>query len=354
MSASKLISNGALVCVLLFASCNPENKVFVKERNFGDEIEIRQNLSFTFNRELVPDSVLNIWDTTAYLTFTPGVKGAYKWISRKELIFSPASSFQPATEYTTALTHELTRFSRVKNTVDDLEKIKFHSPFLKIESSNGWWSVSKEEPGNINLNIAFQFNYHIEPAVISRFLELKVNGSVVPFELNENMISPTLKIHSAPMSKQLIDGSTVEYTFKAGAGCPSCGMPVPIALTGKQEIKAPDKLEITHVEGILDNGTGLIKVYCNQEINSKDIAKLISISPSVNFSVEQDGNGFNISAIFEAGGSYQLNISKALTGVLGGAMEKDFTALVPFGEMEPSIGFVSNKGGYMSTHSSRK
>ena len=129
-----------LIPVSLMLSCSTENKVSVTATNFETEIETLQNLAFTFDRDLAPDSVLNIWDTTAYLEFSPAINGAFKWVSSKELIFSPSSAFQSATEYTTQLNNELTRFSRVKTIVDDLEKFKLHTPYLDVESSNGWWS----------------------------------------------------------------------------------------------------------------------------------------------------------------------------------------------------------------------
>ncbi|MBL0342161.1 MAG: hypothetical protein IPP71_15335 [Bacteroidetes bacterium] len=347
----------ALILVLstLIAACSLRNQVSVVERNFGEEIETVQNLIFKFDHDLAPDSILNLWDSTGYIEFNPAVKGSFKWNSARELVFSPNGAFNPATAYTATLNNDLLKFAGSELTLNTKEnKFKFHTPFLQSLSNMSWWTMSQEEPGMVNLNISFTFNYHIDPAVIAKIIELKINGKLSDFRIADNAISQTLTLVSSALPKDLIGGCTLEFSISKGAICQSCELGTPESLTGKQEIQAPDKLEITHVEGVLESGGGSILIYCNQEVLTKDLSKYIKISPAVNFTVEPNGNGISINGNYEAGASYQIDISKELTGAFGGTLEKDYTALVPFGEMEPSIGFVSNKGIYMSTASSRK
>ncbi len=354
MLASLKFRPGIIALVLIFAACSPGKKVSLAEKNFGDEIETRQNLVFTFDRELAPDSVLNLWDSVSYISFTPEVQGSFKWISGKELVFSPSSEFRPATAYSARLNASILRFTNTDTEINSGEKIEFRTPYLKSTADNAWWSLAEDDPGMIALNLSFNFNYHIDPAVISKYLEVNINNKQAAFKISDHSVSSTLTVKSAAMSKELLDGCTITYTFKPGATCQACGSGIPEAITATMDVKAPDHLEITHMEGILDNGTGIIKVYCNQEILVKELSKQITISPKVKFTVEPEGNGFNIMGAFEAGGSYQVDISKSLSGALGGSMQKDFTAMVPFGEMEPAIAFASSKGGYMSTLSSKK
>ncbi|MBK6611997.1 MAG: hypothetical protein IPG29_14335 [Sphingobacteriales bacterium] len=47
----------------------------VKSRSFTDEVSQRENLTFTFDRDVVTDSMLNQWDSTAYIHFDPPIKG---------------------------------------------------------------------------------------------------------------------------------------------------------------------------------------------------------------------------------------------------------------------------------------
>jgi len=45
-----------------------KNEVSVTSRNFEDEIEQQQNLLFTFNKDLYPDSLLYRWDSTQFMS----------------------------------------------------------------------------------------------------------------------------------------------------------------------------------------------------------------------------------------------------------------------------------------------
>ncbi len=343
-----------LIPVTLILSCSPDNKVSVVATNFEQEIETLQNLAFTFDRDLAPDSVLNLWDSASYIKFTPEINGAFKWVSARELVFSPSGEFKPSTAYTAMVSGDVLRFRKSGTLEVGDEKITFRTPYLKVLSSNAWWSLADADPGSVTLNVTFNFNYHIDPAVISRLLNLKLNGRESEFRVTENSVGQVLSLRTGPVPKDLINGCNIQYEFKAGATCPSCGAGAPQALSGSQAVKAPDRLEITHVECIPDHETGTIRVYCNQEVSSKNLQQNISLSPKINFTIEPEGSGFLVRGNFEAGGSYELTISKNLSGILGGALEKDYVVVVPFGEMEPSIGFTSGKGAYMSTLSSKK
>ena len=351
-----LLKQVARVCipVTVLLSCTSGNRVSVVATNFQEEIETLQNLTFTFDQDLAPDSVFNIWDTTAYLEFSPVIKGAYKWVSARELVFSPSMEFRPSTAYTAGITANVLRFNKNPGVEVAADSFTFRTPYLKVTSTNAWWSLANTGNDNAALNISFTFNYPIDPAVISGLLNLKLNGKETGFRVMENNVASTLTLRSDPVSAALIKGCTIGYEFRQGAGCPGCGSGTKLAITGTETVKAPHKLEITHVEGIPDHENGTIRVYSNQEVMAEHLAQYITISPKVDFTVETEGSGFLIRGNFEAGGSYELTVSRLLPGVLGGTMERDYIASVPFGELEPSIGFTSGKGAYMSTLSSKK
>src|ERR1700727_1168165 len=88
------------VAVLTLSQCTSDrNLVSVAHTNFTGEIERDQNLVFTFNKKLTPDSLLNKWDTSHYISFTPFIRGKFKWTGQDELIFSPEEPFLPSTDY---------------------------------------------------------------------------------------------------------------------------------------------------------------------------------------------------------------------------------------------------------------
>src|SRR3712207_3718128 len=92
-----------LVLSPLWLACS-SNKVEILNRNFGEEIAQQQNLLFTFNEDLIADSLVGRWDSTSYIEFQPAVRGKYKWTAANELMFSPDLGFRPSTDYKATLT----------------------------------------------------------------------------------------------------------------------------------------------------------------------------------------------------------------------------------------------------------
>lgn len=79
-----------LLSIFLLGSClNKKNELSISSKNFEEEIALQQNLQFTFDKDLYPDSLLQRWDSTAYIVFTTKVQGMFKWNSSSELVFSP-------------------------------------------------------------------------------------------------------------------------------------------------------------------------------------------------------------------------------------------------------------------------
>ncbi len=83
------------LCVLLIMvgagfQCTHPNRVQIVGKNFKDEVSLTQNLVFTFNKDLVPESNLDAWDSTRYILFEPAIKGKFKWTAANELVFFTA------------------------------------------------------------------------------------------------------------------------------------------------------------------------------------------------------------------------------------------------------------------------
>jgi hypothetical protein len=84
--------------LLLLASCN-RNSVSLSHTNAKGEVPQLGNLVFRFSHSLVPDSLLQAWDSTEYISFEPRIPGRFRWDGPDELVFSPAQPLQPATKY---------------------------------------------------------------------------------------------------------------------------------------------------------------------------------------------------------------------------------------------------------------
>ena len=124
--------------VLLIISCN-RNVVKLDQTNAKGEVQRLVNLSFRFSNAMVPDSLLNQWDSTEYISFEPSIAGKFRWEQPDELIFSPAQPLAPSTTFKAELNDELLRYSTFNSIKSDA--ITFFTPQLKLEDLNVLWML---------------------------------------------------------------------------------------------------------------------------------------------------------------------------------------------------------------------
>ena len=84
----------AVAVSLLFSSCKEKTAskgLEVIFTSFDDEISLRDNLTFTFNHDILEnDSLIGQWHTASYLKIDPAVPGKFQWLSPDQFVFSPA------------------------------------------------------------------------------------------------------------------------------------------------------------------------------------------------------------------------------------------------------------------------
>ena len=131
------------VCVLsMIAACN-RSAVSLSYTNAKGEVQSLGNLVFRFDKSLVPDSLLNNWDSTEYISFEPKIAGRFRWEHPDELVFSPAQPLSPATSYSAKLSGDLLDHSKYGK-LDKGEEISFFTPYLQLDNTNVTWMVADQ------------------------------------------------------------------------------------------------------------------------------------------------------------------------------------------------------------------
>ena len=342
------------MAAVFFASCmKSKNEITVASHNFENEIEQQQNLVFTFDRDLVPDSLTGLWDTVMYGHFTPLARGKFKWNSKKELIFSPYTGFRPSTDYKMELMPAVLKHANRNFFLPENKTFAFHTPYLKLLSASGFWAVSEKNKGEAALKVSLEFNYKIDPGTVSKLLHINLNGQSKEFIVGTPEVSKTIIVVIEGVDRNNLTTAPLTVMVEKGLKCVDSDYLTKENMEIAAVVPSPDKLEITQAAGEYDASEAVVHVFATQAVDENKITQYISTDPKVKFSVEMAADGFYLKGGFTAGLSYQLTITKQLRGVLGGEMEKDFSQLVVFGALEPSISFVSKKGIYLSSAGSK-
>ena len=107
----KFLAVPIAIGAIFFSSCK-RNAVNLDFTNAKGEVPQLGNLLFRFNKSLIKDSLLNLWDSTEYISFEPKIPGRFRWESPDQLVFSPSRPFAPATTYKAKVRNEVLRFTK--------------------------------------------------------------------------------------------------------------------------------------------------------------------------------------------------------------------------------------------------
>lgn len=342
----------ALLGVVL-VSCSNFNTLKVKKTNFEDEVSRAQNLVFTFNKQLLPDTALiNKWDTTQYISFEPKIPGRFMWTGKSELTFSPLGSLLPASAYKATLNKDLTKYSKIKYSVDD-DPILFHTPHLAINSINSFWSLSEELASQVEVRCQINFNNPVSPSKLKPLLKIKVAGKEIQYRIITQNDADMMEVafpYDGQSAENDVKGNVV---VEKGLVCAGGNTASPDPVKSEFLIPSKDKLTITDTESGFDNGKGFIDVFTSQPVIAEGLGTYISTDPALNLETELLTNGFRIKGEFLGSQTYTLNIKKGMKSLFGRELEEDFSAVVSFADPLPGISFTEQNAIYLSTRGER-
>lgn len=334
-----------LIGCLFLCACN-KGDLQVTSTNFEDEIEQQQNLEFSFNKDVVPDSLTNMWDSTAYIEFEPAVTGKFKWNSASQLTFSPAEGFKPATEYTATLTKLLNKSRKKAYTVAS-KPIHFHTAPLRVTSTHLSW-IRGKNVSNIVVQLDMGFNYDVDLGEAATKLKLTSNGNAVGINAGNTGKGKVLSLQFMPLTDK---DEAMPLTIAVGKGIPIVGTTNQSDRDSVIETSVPSRynLAVTDITALHTGVEGIITVSTSQPLSETDLKSMVSLEPAIPFDVTVNESGFTItSGKFTNTQAYELVISSRIEGVFGGKLKQDYNTQVTFGKLEPSIKFVNTKGMYLS------
>lgn len=347
----------SLFCVLILlafgtGACSLSDDIEIDRKNFEEVVDLRQNIVLTFDRELMPDSLLNVWDTTAYLTFSPRVAGKYKWTAPDELVFSPTDGFRPGTDYTLTLNSVLAQHAKEPHGVSS-DKVAFHTPYLSLDNVDVYWSKSSGT-GAIGATVGLHFNYKVNALDVGKLLHIEVDGKAAQYDLQSASITEDVQVFIGGLNYQQTSDIPLKITIDKGLKLPGSEWISREPMVRETVIPPPARFAVTSVTTDYEGANGLVYIYTTQSVNDRqELQPLIGMTPATPFEVELMDNGLLLRGDFSAGTTYELTVNSALRGLFGEDLGSDYTQYIEFGEREPSLSFSTSKAMYLSTKSSK-
>lgn len=343
-----------LLILFLLPSCDkPENQVNITLKNFTEEILLKQNLTFTFNKNLVGSDQINKWTDEQYINFDPPVPGSFKWTASNELTFSPFDIFTPSTKFKGTLNKNILKHAENKNLQLKLESFNFNTPFLKLKNAYQQWKLSTINAGKAILQTQLVFNTDINPIDLQDKIKIEVNGKETEYDI----------ISQHTNSKILLEIKNIDSFNSEDPIKISIDKDLKILSSEWQapndyvfETKIPEKngFVIKNISTDHNGLQGIVYVVTDQEVKPNSMETNISIIPEVPYTVEISDNGFLIkSDKFSFDKNYEIVIQKELEGILGGQLKENYSKAFAFGKVQPRINFTDGKAMYLGASGNR-
>jgi uncharacterized protein YfaS (alpha-2-macroglobulin family) len=333
---------------IFLLACN-KNVVSLSYTNARGEVPQLGNLVFRFNQSMVKDSLLNIWDSTDYVSFEPAIRGRFRWESPDQLIFSPAGPLNPATSYKARIKNTVLRFSAY-NDINGADKIVFHTPDLELLDSRISWIG--ETPTTASPQLDLYFNYPVIPGEVKERLTVEVDGKQSEYTMITASPDQRISLRINGMKAEDKD-YPVKVALGKGirpvSGSNATGEDITSSLT----IPSPYVLTIQQVESGHDGMEGRVVVTTSQQLSGESLKSYLKFEPQLGYTVELSETGFVVrSDKFDVEKGYAIAVLKGLRGKIGGVLKEDYHGNVVFGELEANIRFTNSKGIYLSKRGS--
>jgi uncharacterized protein YfaS (alpha-2-macroglobulin family) len=330
---------------LLVVSCNKDTVKLIS-KNFEKEVPTTGNLSFTFDRVLAPDSLLEFWDTTKYIKFEPHIDGRFKWVSQTELVFSPFNELPPSTKFTAVIDKKICQYTKYKLTGET--KINFNTPYLELSQSHAYWTVIGDDLSKVLVQLDLDFNYDINPNDIAKNLKVEIDGKTQSFNLLSSDAGHQCSVTLLDVKKEDKD-KEVKVTIEKGLSIYNSTTKTEEILSSKCMLISPYTLSITSTNNEHDGVEGRITIYTSQQVKEADLKSFIKLEPNVNYQVLIEKDHFMLySEEFKPNQVYKLTLTKGLMGIIGGKLKEEYETQISFGELEPTISINNSKGFYLA------
>ncbi|GAO42536.1 alpha-2-macroglobulin family protein [Flavihumibacter petaseus] len=341
-----------LACLAVITlSCN-RSTVSVEFTNAGKPVQPLQNLTFRFNHPLVKDSLLNRWDSTAYIRFEPEIRGRFRWESPDLLVFSPAQPLKPATTYKAQFTKALLANSSFSG-FDKGNEITFSTPGLSLESSLASWAVAEESSRRAVAQVSLHFNYAVDAAQLRDKLSVTADGKAVDYQAVTTGTTEDIQLRLpslTPADKDVL----LKVTLEKGLLPPGGSNPTTEAQASELLLPSPFVLLIQDLRTEHDGTVGKVYVTTSQPVEASTINSAVRFDPALKFSAEATDDGFVISSdAFKMEDAYEISLNNKLRGRLGGTLRESYKNSIAFGQLEPAISFEGSKGLYLSANGNR-
>src|SRR5690554_650537 len=324
------------------------NNIRLTEMRPAGEIDLRTNLTFVFSTHVVEKSEVGKTTDLPLVEFAPEIPGRFRWVSRKELRFLPETPFRPSTTYTAEINHDL--FIKEDQNFSGNRSVKFSTTRIKVENVSMNLKTPKPLTRGLVVETRITFNHPVDRNELLKNMQMRLQGSrrAVDYHLQAEQNSRVFVLLSEPLTPGDRE-QTIELTLPRGFRGLEGDLGLAAEFKASGVLGAKKTLAVTGAVPQKDSASFWVALRFSERPETESFSNFIRVQPEVAYRIEADGNTVLIrSNDFKPENKYTISVLAGLPALNGYPLARDFSQVVTFGDLDPSLNFNS-PGQYLSS-----
>jgi uncharacterized protein YfaS (alpha-2-macroglobulin family) len=349
---------GGTILIFLLVSAVTVVLILAQQTQSGPDLHVRvvkfepgeylstpapTNITIRFSRRMVPDDSLNILLADGPIEIEPPLDGLGRWIDNDLFAFYPGTPFRPSTEYSIRVISSKTYL--YGNRIDEPRTFKIRTPAIAV--TNFWTEITnvpKPQSGS-RLIIHLTFYYPVDPIELQRHISSPLIDKI-KLKIQETAPSAQMTLISEPFRTQEVNGN-FEFVVTKGLNCVDGQIPLQGDYRRTFAIPKPAPIVVQNVRSRGAGPNSHIVIQLSQSAALSEIEDYITITPKIDFIVNQNYNQIDLIGNFKPRETYTIEIKKGLHSMAGQELERDYSGKVMIEDLPPRITFSDN-GLFMS------
>ncbi len=250
-----------------------------------DEVQQTTNFTITFSREVVNDSLVNIWLDQVPISFKPEIRGKFQWIARDKIRFYPDELLRPATEYDVNISPRLVATYGLSLKGDN--RFQIHTPRFKVNSASLNFEFTPEREKEAKLISYIEFNYDVDPAEAVKYISIRYkDGGIIPYKIITQKPGRIIQLEAEKVAR---GEEEQQIQLKVAKGLLPIGGNLGLFADFIKPIVMPKQQDL-NVERMAPRRdsptTGHIQIQFNLPVGPKNVAQFIRVKPAVKYKAE--------------------------------------------------------------------
>ncbi len=300
----------------------------VKSFSPRGRVSQRQNFTITFSRPIADVSLINTELDSSPVTFTPQIRGRFRWIGQDQIRFFPEVPLSPSTEYTAEILPEISpdpQHYRLTGKRD----LTFFTERFYVKSARLSFEFNTPKKRRAKILGTVDFNYAVNPADLKEYLTIAYEGGTeIPCQIKTTGSNSIIRLETGEVARGDND-RRIRLQIKKDLKGVNYQLGLEKDYTSPIILKGKGNLYVHNANTRRGGSGSYIRLYLSTPVDSEAAKPYLTIEPEIDYQLTANYRYLNIHADFKPGNRYTVTVKQGLRSEDDAVFRQDILARLP-------------------------